>query len=207
MAESITYRAVMELKTYTITIRSGKSSGESKTYTVSHGSSWSFPSCPFSPDSGKAFSNYTLNGSTYSAGSSVTITSNLSITCNWVLTNPVGKSLKIRNYKTRDIGFAYELLSYDPELEGMTFRYIVPASWGINITHDLVIARNNLNSRQVVTPVNNITETSYAYGQISQTTNFEGRPFELIFEDQGGMYVGTFTSASGELVTVTYRNQ
>lgn len=154
MAESITqntaYRAVMGLKTYTITIRSGKSNGESKTYTVSHGSSWSFPSCPFSPDSGKAFKDYTLNGSTYSAGSSVTVTSNLSITCNWETLDPTGAKATVRvkvPYKQGD--FLIELISYDPALEGLGLvsSYISMIPTMSNTT--LTLNRSNIGKQTV----------------------------------------------------------
>lgn len=152
MAESITqdtaYRAVMELKTYTVTINSGKSSGESKTYTVSHGSSWSFPSCPFSPDSGKAFKDYTLNGSTYSAGSSVTVTSNLSINCNWKIAGEqwIANTIKVRvkDY-INNTGYPKAMLiSYDPKYEGKTLQCVFEA-YRDGVTIEIALRAENIN--------------------------------------------------------------
>lgn len=215
MAESITqntaYRAVMELKTYTITIHSGKSGGESQTYTASHGSSWSFPSCPFSPDSGKAFRDYTLNGSTYSAGSSVTVTSDISITCNWVLTNPVGKSLQVRCYKTRAKGAEFELLSYDPDLEGMDLRGYIPGDYMSFFENTLRINSANINSRHLIVGTFNIIANSSILGQILPAdTNFidaDKYPYQFMFQDTTtGMYDESETGPDGVVATLVFKN-
>lgn len=198
MAESITqdtaYRAVMELKTYTITIRSGKSSGESKTYTVSHGSSWSFPTCPFTSEGSKTFVNYTCNGTTYDAGNSITVTSNLIITCNWSV-NLIGKKVEGRYWCSddRSVGVAVVIDSYDPEVEGetITIDYYTGGS-ETKISKHIKLGPANINKKIRIATV--ADENDYAndcYGE---------------FFGQVGTHIHQgLVDGPGRLFTITYR--
>lgn len=67
------------IKTYQVSINPNGASGSTKYYSVTHGSTWTVPSCPFSR-SGYNFSGYSGG---YSVGQRVTVTSNININCNW----------------------------------------------------------------------------------------------------------------------------
>lgn len=74
------------IKTYQVSISPNGASGSTKYYSVTYGSTWTVPSCPFTR------SGYTFNGYSggYSVGQRVTVTSNISISCQWTKqTNPV----------------------------------------------------------------------------------------------------------------------
>lgn len=76
-----------KVSSYTVTIYPNGASGSTKTYTVSAGSSWSIPSCPFSR-SGYSFNGYrtsSSSGTSYSAGNRITVNSNISLYCQWGL--------------------------------------------------------------------------------------------------------------------------
>ena len=67
------------IRTYQVSISPNGASGSTKYYSVTHGSTWTVPSCPFTR------SGYTFNGYSggYSVGQRVTVTSNISISCQW----------------------------------------------------------------------------------------------------------------------------
>lgn len=84
---------------YTVSIYPNGASGSTKTYKVNKGASFSVPSCPFSR-SGYNFVNYKTgasSGTSYSAGSKITVNSNVSLYCQWAVVqedfvfNVVGK--------------------------------------------------------------------------------------------------------------------
>lgn len=118
--------AKMRLKMYTVTIQSGKSNGESKTYSVEAGGIFSFPSCPFSPDSDAEFVNYNCNGSTYSVGNKLTITSNVVVNCNW---KKKPRHLKMM-YKIEDGFFYHKLIEYSDSLDGKSFEVLIRFTGG-----------------------------------------------------------------------------
>lgn len=85
LTQNITVTAQYTPKTYIITIYPNGASGSNKTYSVSYGTSWSIPSCPFSR-SGYNFGGYktgTSSGTSYSVGGKVTVTGDLSLYCQW----------------------------------------------------------------------------------------------------------------------------
>lgn len=152
MAESITQditlTARMELKTYTVTINSGKSNGESKTYTVPQGENWSLPAYPFTPDAGRVFVNYTVNGATKSVGNEIKVTSNLTIVSNLRVTEPVGKTCSLTYWIVDGGDLAIRLNSYEPELEGKELTYIFGGA-GIAFSNTLVLNASNKGNRKV----------------------------------------------------------
>lgn len=86
VTRNITLYCQWSAKTYTVTIYPNGASGSNKTYSVAYGTSWSIPSCPFSR-SGYSFNGYrtsSSSGTSYSAGSRITISGNLSLYCQWV---------------------------------------------------------------------------------------------------------------------------
>lgn len=79
---------VMEPKTFTITIKSNNSNNQTRTYSAKYGERFTLPSCPFSAVTNYTFNNYTYNGTTYSVGEGVTVTGDMTITCNWTYHAP-----------------------------------------------------------------------------------------------------------------------
>lgn len=77
--DNTTVTAGWNAKTYTVTINPNGAGGSSKTYSVRYGQSWQVPSCPFSR-TGYNFSGYSGG---YSAGQTITITGNITMSCNW----------------------------------------------------------------------------------------------------------------------------
>lgn len=77
--DNTTVTAGWNAKTYTVTINPNGASGSSKTYNVSYGQRWQVPSCPFSR------TGYNFNGYSggYSAGQTITITGNITMSCIW----------------------------------------------------------------------------------------------------------------------------
>lgn len=152
MAESITQdltlTARMELITYTVTINSGKSNGESKTYKVPKGENWSLPAYPFTPDAGKAFANYIVNGATKNAGDVITVTSNITINCSLRVTEPIGKTCSLTYWIVDGGDLAIRLDSYEPELEGKELTYIFGGA-GIAFSNTLVLNSSNRGVRKV----------------------------------------------------------
>lgn len=152
MAESITQditlTARMELKTYTVTINSGKSNGETKTYKVPQGENWRLPEYPFTPDAGRAFVNYTVNGATKSVGNEIKVTSNLTIVSNLRVTEPVGKTCSLTYWIVDGGDLAIRLNSYDPELEGKELTYVFGGA-GIAFSNTLVLNASNKGNRKV----------------------------------------------------------
>lgn len=152
MAESITQditlTARMELKTYTVTINSGKSNGESKTYKVPQGENWNLPAYPFSPDAGRVFVNYTVNGATKSVGDEIQVTGNLTIVSNLRVTEPVGKTCSLTYWIVNGGDFAIRLDSFEPELEGKELTYVFGGA-GIAFSNTLVLNAANKGNRKV----------------------------------------------------------
>lgn len=106
LTQNITITAQYTPKTYTVTIYPNGASGSNKTYSVSYGTSWSIPSCPFSR-SGYNFGGYktsSSSGTSYSAGGEVTVTGDLSLYCQWtavqytVSIHPNGASGSTKTY-------------------------------------------------------------------------------------------------------------
>ena len=191
MAESITqdtaYRAVMELKTYTITINSGKSSGESKTYSVSHGENWSLPAYPFTPDAGRVFVNYTVNGATKNVGDVIQVTGDLTIVSNLRVNEPVGKSFSFTYWYEQGKDFAIQLNSFDPELAGKEANYVYGTD-GVQLSNALELNASNIGVRHV--PMSGIS--------------MSGTPFFTIGVDGFNQIRHTgFTSSSGSTLTYT----
>lgn len=152
MAESITQditlTARMELKTYTVTINSGKTNGESKTYNVAHRENWSLPAYPFTPDAGKAFANYIVNGATKNAGDTINVTNDVTINCSLRVTEPIGKRCTLTYWIVDGGDFAIRLDSYEPELEGKELTYIFGGA-GIAFSNTLVLNSSNRGVRKV----------------------------------------------------------
>lgn len=69
------------IRTYQVSISPNGASGSTKYYSVTHGSTWTVPSCPFTR------SGYTFNGYSggYSVGQRITVTGNITINCNWAV--------------------------------------------------------------------------------------------------------------------------
>ena len=76
---NITINCNWSIRTYQVSISPNGASGSTKYYSVTHGSTWTVPSCPFTR------SGYTFNGYSggYSVGQRVAVTSNISISCQW----------------------------------------------------------------------------------------------------------------------------
>ena len=152
MAESITQdvtlMARMELKTYTVTINSGKSNGETKTYKVPQGENWILPEYPFTPDAGRVFVNYTVNGATKNVGDTIQVMSNLTIASNLRVTEPVGKTCSLTYWLVDGGDVAIRLDSYEPELEGKELTYVFGGS-GIAFSNTLVLNASNRGVRKV----------------------------------------------------------
>lgn len=148
LEQDTTLVAKMELKTFTITIQSGNANGESKTYTVQYGENWTLPAYPFTPDSGKAFESYSLNGGTHNAGESFTITSDLTFTSNLRVTEPIGKQCTVTYWIVENGDCAIRLDRFDPELNGKTLNYVFGGT-GIAFTQTLVLSTNNIGKRVV----------------------------------------------------------
>lgn len=185
MAESITQditlTARMELKTYTVTINSGKSNGESKTYTVPQGGNWNLPAYPFTPDAGRVFVNYTVNGATKSVGDSIQVTSNLTIVSNLRVTEPIGKTCSLTYWIVDGGDLAIRLDSYEPELEGKELTYIFGGA-GIAFSNTLVLNASNKGNRKVsmsgvsfsMTPTLNLRISGFAQVTRSGYTSSSG---------------------------------
>lgn len=110
--------------TYTITINGGRgASGSPKTYTVTYGQKWTVPSCPFSR-SGYTFSGYTGG---YSVGQSITVTGNISMTCNWTVVSYSGKTVSLKYWAQQGGDFAIQINSFDRALNGKTLEYAFSA--------------------------------------------------------------------------------
>ena len=85
LTQDTTVTAQYTAKTYTVTIYPNGASGSNKTYSVTHGSSFNVPSCPFSR-SNYSFTGYktsSSSGTSYSAGNRITVTSNVRLYCQW----------------------------------------------------------------------------------------------------------------------------
>ena len=191
MAESITQdltlTARMELKTYTVTINSGKSNGESQNYTVSHGENWSLPAYPFTPDAGRVFVNYTVNGATKNVGDQIQVTGNLTIVSNLRVTEPVGKTFSFTYWYEQGKDFAIQLNSFDPELAGKTADYVYGTD-GVQLSNGLELNTSNIGVRHV--PMSGIS--------------MSGTPFFTIGIDGFAKISHTgFTSSSGSTLTYT----
>ena len=158
MAESITqdtaYRAVMEPKGYSVTLRSGKANGETKTYIVEKNSTFTFPSYPFTPDPDTRLHGYFYTFPSgyrtyWFVGGQTTVTSDMIIDCVLVKPSLDGKQIKIRyTYNGRD-SCGYTVLSYDPALEGMYYQcgvMVDRVSDGTNFP--ILLNAKNLNSYQ-----------------------------------------------------------
>lgn len=191
MAESITQNmtltARMELKTYTVTINSGKSNGESRTYTVSHGENWSLPAYPFTPDAGRVFVNYTVNGATKSVGDEIKVTSNLTIVSNLRVTEPVGKTCSLTYWIVDGGDFAIRLNSYEPELEGKELTYVFGGA-GIAFSNTLVLNAANKGNR--------IVSMSGVSFSMTPTLNLRIDGFAQVTRSG-------YTSSSGSTITYT----
>lgn len=148
ITQDLTLTARMELKTYIVTINSGKSNGETKTYKVPQGENWNLPAYPFSPDAGRVFVNYTVNGATKSVGDEIKVTSNLTIVSNLRVTEPVGKTCSLTYWMVDGGDFAIRLDSYEPELEGKELTYVLGAA-GFAFSNTLVLNASNKGNRIV----------------------------------------------------------
>lgn len=172
---------------HTVTINSNKSNGETKQYTVTNGENWTVPSCPFSPDSGKAFVNYTHNGSTVNAGSQISITSDTTLQCNWRTTEPIGKSVSLKFWMVDGGDFACQVTRYDPELEGKTLSYMFDGS-GIVMTYGIPLTSSNLNRKF----------TNMSGASFSNTPTFIAYIDNFSRQSSSG-----YTSSSGKAFTYT----
>lgn len=88
LTQDTTVTAQYTAKTYTVTIYPNGASGSNKTYSVTHGSSFSVPSCPFSR-SNYSFTGYktsSSSGTSYSSGNRITVTGNVKLYCQWKAT-------------------------------------------------------------------------------------------------------------------------
>lgn len=88
ITQNTTCTAQYTAKTYTVTIYPNGASGSNKTYSVAYGSSFSVPSCPFSW-SNHSFTGYKTSsnsGTSYSSGSRITVTGNVTLYCQWRVT-------------------------------------------------------------------------------------------------------------------------
>lgn len=101
LTQNTTVTAQYNVNTYTVRINPNGASGSTKTYTVTYGQRWNVPSCPFSR-TGYTFSGYSGG---YRVGQSITITGNISISCNWTkiptvndLSNPTVSSKGTNKY-------------------------------------------------------------------------------------------------------------
>lgn len=187
LTQDITLTARMELKTYTVTINSGKSSGESQNYTVSHGESWSLPAYPFTPDAGRVFVNYTVNGATKNVGDQIQVTGDLTIVSNLRVDEPIGKTFSFTYWYEQDRDFAIQLNSFDPELAGKTAEYVFGTD-GVQLSNGLELNASNIGVRHV--PISGISMT--------------GTPFFTIGIDGFAQIRHTgFTSSSGSTLTYT----
>lgn len=191
MAESITQditlTARMELKTYTVTINSGKSNGESKTYKVPQGQNWSLPAYPFTTDAGKVFVNYTINGATKSVGNEIQVTSNLTIVSNLRVTEPIGKTCSLTYWIVDGGDLAIRLDSYEPELEGKELTYIFGGA-GIAFSSTLVLNAANKGNR--------VVSMSGIHFSMTPTLNLRIDGFTQVTRSG-------YTSSSGSRVTYT----
>lgn len=103
------------IKTYQVSINPNGASGSTKRYSVTHGSTWTVPSCPFTR-SGYNFSGYSGG---YSVGQRITVTSNISISCQWTkITNPI--TVQYRTWKGSNSDDAFRKLAYN---EQVTINY------------------------------------------------------------------------------------
>lgn len=112
ITQDTTVTAQYTVNTYTIKINPNGASGSAKTYTVTYGQTWSVPSCPFSR-TGYAFSGYS-NG--YSVGQNITITGDISFSCNWEKQKTIGVShtLFLRSSRLGSPEVEYETTGYFP---------------------------------------------------------------------------------------------
>ena len=112
LTQNTTVTAQYDVNTYTVTINPNGASGSAKTYTVTYGQKWNIPSCPFSR-TGYTFSGYSGG---YSVGQNITITGNISFSCNWEkqMTIGVSHTLFLRSSRLGNPEVTYETTGYFP---------------------------------------------------------------------------------------------
>ena len=111
----VTLTAVMEPKSFTITIKSNNSNNQTKTYSAKYGEDFILPSCPFSAVTNYTFNNYTCDGTTHSVGGKFTVTGDMSVTCNWTYHAPAPAnkfSIKFSITHTTDTNYAPCIAEY-----------------------------------------------------------------------------------------------
>lgn len=129
LTQNITVTAQYTPKTYTVTIYPNGASGSNKTYSVTHGSSFNVPSCPFSR-SNYNFTGYktsSSSGTSYSAGNRITVTGNVTLYCQWKVSSyivsiyPNGGSGSIKTY-TVSAGSSWSIPSCPFTRSGYNFQ-------------------------------------------------------------------------------------
>lgn len=129
ITQNTTCTAQYTAKTYTVTIYPNGASGSNKTYSVTHGSSFRVPSCPFSR-SNYSFTGYktsSSSGTSYSVGNSITITGNVTLYCQWKVTSytvsiyPNGGSGRTKTY-TVSAGSSWTIPSCPFTRSGYNFK-------------------------------------------------------------------------------------
>lgn len=112
LTQDTTVTAQYIAKTCTVTINPNGASGSAKTYNVTYGSTWVVPSCPFTR-SGYNFSGYSGG---YSVGQRITVTGDISFSCNWEKQKTIGVShtLFLRNPRIGSPSVEYETTGYFP---------------------------------------------------------------------------------------------
>lgn len=152
---NITINCNWSVKTYTVSIYPNGASGSVKRYTVNAGSSWTVPSCPFS-NSSATFNGYrtgSSSGTSYSVGNRITVTSNISLYCQWKLSI---SSISLSLSKTTANRISYTTERYSSGSGGMQVNYY--PEYELNVT----LKASSLPSG---------TTASWTYGYIPGTRN------------------------------------
>lgn len=130
---NITINCNWSIRTYTVYIYPNGASGSTKTYSVNYGATFTVPSCPFS-NSSATFRGYrtgSSSGTSYSVGNRITVTSNISLYCQWQLSI---SSISL----TADTAKSYWNTTYSghiqPSGSGTVFVWSGTTSYNIKIT-------------------------------------------------------------------------
>ena len=122
-----TITAVWSKITYTVTFSANGGSGTMTAVTVDAGSSYKLPACTFTY-SGHNFIGWSISGTTYAVGASITISGNVSVTAMWESSASLADRIKIGDYVSYTGDGSYKLDSTLTGYSSTSGTTLTPAS-------------------------------------------------------------------------------